>query len=223
MRLLDYEMEDKLYESNLSLIYRAKRKSDEQSVIIKILNEEYPSKDQLTRFKYEYEILKTFNSEKIIKVYNLEKIENSVAIIEEDFRGQSLNLYNLELLGLEIILKIFIKTLECIEEIHSQNIIHKDISPSNILWNSHTNEVKIIDFGIATKLLHEKSEIINTNILEGKLAYISPEQTGRMNRNVDYRSDFYSLGATFYEILTNKQPFINAKDEMELIYVVFIL
>lgn len=218
MELSNYEIKNKLYEGDLSIVYRAIEKLDNKPVIIKILNEEYPSKEQLISFKYEYEILKSFNSKNIIKVYNFEKIENSVAIIEEDFEGCSLNLYNWKSYSLDKILSIFIKIVESIEDIHAKNIIHKDISPSNILWNSQTDEIKIIDFGIATKLTHEKSEMINNIVLEGKLAYISPEQTGRMNRVVDYRSDFYSLGATFYEILSRKQPFIDAKDEMELIY-----
>ena len=218
MRLSDYELNNKLYESNLSIVYRAKRKTDKQSVIVKILNEEYPSKEQLIRFNYEYEILKSFNTESVVKAYSLEKYGNSAAIVEEDFGGSPLNIYNWQSLNLADILKLFIKITDIIEEIHGKDIIHKDISPSNILWNSKTDQVKIIDFGIATRLSYEKSEIINHDVLEGKLAYISPEQTGRMNRTVDYRSDFYSLGATFYEVLTNKQPFTNTKDKMELVH-----
>ncbi len=97
------------------------------------------------------------------------------------------------------------------------NIIHKDINPSNIVFNPVTSQLKIIDFGVATHLSRETLTIKNLKVLEGSLAYISPEQTGRMNRAVDYRSDFYSLGATFFELLTHQLPF-EVTDAMELVH-----
>ncbi|WP_442937371.1 ATP-binding protein [Nostoc sp.] len=96
-------------------------------------------------------------------------------------------------------------------------IIHKDIKPSNILINPETKQVKLIDFSIASLLPRETQEIQNANALEGTLAYLSPEQTGRMNRGIDYRSDFYSLGITFYELLTGQLPFVS-DDPMELVH-----
>ncbi len=91
--------------------------------------------------------------------------------------------------------------------VHQQQIIHKDINPSNLVLNPNTQELKLIDFGISTQLSRENPTFRNPNLLEGTLLYIAPEQTGRMNRSVDYRSDFYSLGATFYELLTGRVPF----------------
>ncbi len=85
--------------------------------------------------------------------------------------------------------------------IHTANIIHKDINPSNIVYNLATKELKIIDFGLATFLPKENPKLKNPKVLEGTLAYISPEQTGRINRSLDSRTDFYSLGVTFYELL----------------------
>lgn len=218
MELSNYEINEKIYESRLSIVYRGIRKTDNQSVVMKILNLEYPSLEQINSFYYEYEILKTFNSSNIIKVYDYVKYGNSVAIVEEDFEGVPLNANDWRSFNLSSILKLFIKITSVIEEIHKNNVIHKDISPTNILWNRKNNMLKIIDFGISTKLSNEKVININPEIIEGKLAYISPEQTGRMNRTVDYRADFYSLGATFYEVLTGRQPFEYSKDEMELIY-----
>ncbi len=101
--------------------------------------------------------------------------------------------------------------------IHAGNIIHKDINPSNIVYNPTTGQVKIIDFGISTVLSRENPTLSNPNVLEGTLAYMSPEQTGRMNREIDYRTDFYSLGATFYELLTGRLPF-DTGDAMELVH-----
>jgi serine/threonine protein kinase len=92
--------------------------------------------------------------------------------------------------------------------IHSSNVIHKDINPSNIVLNRATGTVKIIDFGIATRFARTNPSFKNPNVLEGTLAYISPEQTERMNRMLDYRTDFYSLGATFYELLVGQLLFV---------------
>ena len=107
--------------------------------------------------------------------------------------------------------------LEILENLHQKRIIHKDIKPANILINPETKEIFLIDFSIASLLPKETQELQNPNQLEGTLAYISPEQTGRMNRGIDYRSDFYSLGVTFYELLTGKLPF-ESNDAMELVH-----
>ena len=96
---------------------------------------------------------------------------------------------------------------KALSEVHANKMIHKDINPTNVIWNSRTCQLRIIDFGIAP----------NINQLEGTLAYISPEQTGRMNRSVDYRSDYYALGVMFYEMMVGSLPFTSV-DPMELIY-----
>lgn len=218
MILSNYETIEKIYESNNSVIYRSKRKKDGLPVIIKILNDKYPSREKVAKFKYEYEILKDLNFEGVIKVYSLDQLDNSPAIVEEDFGGEALKNYNLENLDLKTFLSIFIKITEVLGKIQDANIIHKDINPSNIIWNKKTGQLKIIDFGISTKLSGEKTEILSPDLLEGTLKYISPEQTGRMNRPIDYRTDFYSLGVTFYELLTKRIPFTDTKDLMELVH-----
>ncbi|NEP55490.1 MAG: AAA family ATPase [Symploca sp. SIO2G7] len=213
----DYQIISKIYESANSLVYRATLK-DEQPIILKILKENYPTPSELTRYKQEYEITRSLNVDNIIKVYDLQRYENSLVILLEDFGGQSLKvLLSQNKLSLEDFLTIAIKTTESLAAIHSANIIHKDINPSNIIYNSQTKQLKIIDFGISTHLSQEFITVLPPHKLEGTLAYIAPEQTGRMNRGIDYRSDFYSLGVTFYELLTNKLPFETA-DPMELVH-----
>jgi predicted ATPase/signal transduction histidine kinase/CheY-like chemotaxis protein len=120
-------------------------------------------------------------------------------------------------LSLPEFLKLAIETAEILGAIHAANIIHKDINPANIVFNPETGIVKIIDFGISTQLTRENLTLKNPNVLEGTLAYMSPEQTGRMNRTLDYRTDFYSLGATFYELLTGQLPF-ETTDALELVH-----
>ncbi|MEH1886368.1 ATP-binding sensor histidine kinase [Nostoc sp.] len=117
----------------------------------------------------------------------------------------------------EEFLRIAIALCNALDILYRQRIIHKDIKPSNILINPETKQVKLIDFSIASLLPRETQTLINPNVLEGTLAYISPEQTGRMNRGIDYRTDFYSLGVTFYELLTGELPF-SSKDPMELVH-----
>ncbi len=215
-KISSYSIVSQIYESANSLVYRAEEKNN--PVILKILKLDHPSSEELIRYNQEYEILKNLKSEWIIRVYGIEKHMNTLMIIEEDFGGESLAWWlKKRKFTLEEFLGLAIKILEGIKHIHHANIIHKDINPSNIIWNPKTSELKIIDFGISTLLDNETADIGNIKKLEGTLAYISPEQTGRMNRSIDYRTDFYSLGVTFYEMLTGHLPF-ETSNIIELVY-----
>ncbi|AFZ04560.1 AAA family ATPase [Calothrix sp. PCC 6303] len=216
--IAEYHISQKIYESDNSLVYRANLKRDNQPIILKILKENYPTPSELTRYKQEYEIIRHLNVDSIIKAYDLQRYENSLVMFLEDFGGKSLKLLMSERrFSIEEIFIIAIKTSESLAAIHAANIIHKDINPSNIVYNPETKQLKIIDFGISTRLFQENQTLCNLNQLEGTLAYIAPEQTGRMNRGIDYRSDFYSLGATFYELLTHQLPFATT-DPIELVH-----
>lgn len=216
--IIQYQVYEKIYESANSLVYRGILQPDNQPIILKILKENYPTTLELTRYKQEYEITRLLDADSIIKAYDLQRYKNSLIMLLEDFGGQSLNLLICKRqFSLEEFLTIAIKITESLVAIHTNNIIHKDINPANIVYNSETGELKIIDFGISTRLPQENQTICNINQLEGTLAYIAPEQTGRMNRGIDYRSDFYSLGVTLYEVLTHQLPFEN-NDPMELVH-----
>lgn len=214
----DYQIIQKIYESANSLVYRGIFKPNIQPVILKILKENYPTPSELNRYKQEYEITRSLKSDGVIKAYDLQRYENSLVMFLEDFGGESLKLLMRDRqFSLKEFLSIAIKTTESLATIHAANIIHKDINPSNIVYNLETEQLKIIDFGISTSLAWENQTVGNIDRLEGTLAYIAPEQTGRMNRGIDYRSDFYSLGITFYELLTNKLPFATT-DSIELVH-----
>ncbi|MGK7942402.1 MAG: AAA family ATPase [Crocosphaera sp.] len=216
--LTNYQIIEKIYESAKSLVYRATQKLDRQSIIIKILQENYPTPSELTHYKQEYEITCSLNVDSVIKAYDLQRHKNSLVMLLEDFGGHSLKLLlSQNKLSLEEFLTIAIKTTDGLAAIHQANIIHKDINPSNIVYNPQTGQLKIIDFGISTRLSQEFMTVLSPHKLEGTLAYIAPEQTGRMNRGLDYRSDFYSLGVTLYELLTHKLPFATT-DPMELVH-----
>src|SRR5690606_5536923 len=117
----------------------------------------------------------------------------------------------------EQLIDLALQTATALGQIHEQGIIHKDINPSNIVWNPESGQLKIIDFGIATRLSSESPTLKDPGILDGTLPYISPEQSGRMNRRLDYRTDFYSLGVTLYELATGDLPFAGA-DALELVH-----
>jgi len=139
-------------------------------------------------------------------------------IVMEDIGGVSLaDLLSRGALSLDDFFRFAISLAGAVAEIHQHKLIHKDISPRNIVINPDTGQVNIIDFGISSELFLENQDAINPDHLEGTLDYLSPEQTGRMNRMVDYRTDLYALGATFYHMLTGQPPFV-ASDAIELVH-----
>lgn len=201
-----------------SLVYRARQAGDDKPVVLKIVNNPSPSPERIVRLRREYMITHSLNLPGVIRSHEYVETRASHAIVLEDFGGESLA--SLDLAGKldpERFLTLAITITGILEQIHGQNIIHKDINPSNILLNPSTGEVRLIDFCIAATLTTEQQGFRNPNALEGTLQYISPEQTGRMNRPIDYRTDYYSLGVTFYELLSGVLPFQD-NDLLSLVY-----
>jgi histidine kinase len=218
LRIPGYELTEVVREGANNIICRAIWQPDRQPVILKILKEEYPSLEQITRIKHEYKIAENLDAAGIVKIYRLETHQNRLALVCEDFGGQSLKqLLEGEKLSLISFLAIAVQLVQALASLHQQQIIHKDIKPANIIINPATGIVKLTDFSVASRLSKETPQLSNPNSLEGTLAYMSPEQTGRMNRALDYRTDFYSLGVTFYEMLTGELPFKN-NDFLELVH-----
>jgi len=215
----DYNIEEKVYENSQNIIYKASRKEDNLSVLIKIFKNDSQKENVFERIKKEYEITKYAGSiDGVIKVYDLINYKTTLAIVMEDIKGKTLSeVIKDEEINFILFLKIAINLSEILNNLHKKNIIHKDIKPSNIILNLSTNQIRLIDFSISSLVSKETLDVINPEKFEGTLTYISPEQTGRMNRLIDYRSDFYSLGITFYKMFTKKTPF-EAKEPMEVIY-----
>ncbi|MEA5467255.1 ATP-binding protein [Spirulina sp. 06S082] len=216
-QLLNYHLEELIHESDRTLVYRGQCNDDAKPVILKLMRNEYPSFHELVQFRNQYAITRNLNIEGIIKPYALERYENRHLLIMEDFEGMALQEAKEDNYTVVEFLPIAIQLAEILHNLHQNRLIHKDIKPANILIHPQTKQVKIIDFSISSLLPKETQTLQIPNVLEGTLAYISPEQTGRMNRGVDYRSDFYSLGVTFYQLLTGKLPF-TSDDPMELIH-----
>ena len=218
LRIPGYELTEVIREGANTIIYRAISQPDRQRVILKVLKDEYPTLEQITRIKHEYKIAENLDAASIVKIYRLETHQNRLALVCEDFGGQSLKqLLEAQKLSLISFLGIAVQLVQALASLHQQQIIHKDIKPANIIINPATGIVKLTDFSVASRLSKETPQLSNPNSLEGTLAYMSPEQTGRMNRAVDYRTDFYSLGVTFYEMLTGELPF-KTNDFLELVH-----
>ncbi|WP_375494889.1 AAA family ATPase [uncultured Nostoc sp.] len=217
-----YKVSEELYNGSRTVVYRGYQETDSLPVVIKLLKNPYPSFSELLSFRNQYTIAKNLNSPLIVQTYSLESYQNGYALVMEDFGGISLKDYFTShqtryIASLEEFLQIAIALCNTLDTLYRERIIHKDIKPANILINPETKQVKLIDFSIASLLPRETQTLINPNVLEGTLAYISPEQTGRMNRGIDYRTDFYSLGMTFYELLTGELPF-KSNEPMELVH-----
>lgn len=206
------------HDGSSSLLYFHQDVGSDVPKVVKVLKDDFASANQIASFYNEYEIAKNMEIAGVPRYFGKEKLEGKPAIIMEYFDGKPLrNVFPNKIQNLKLFLKIAIAITEVLGEVHQHHIIHKDINGNNILFNEASEEVRIIDFGISSKFDLRQNNMGSPDVLEGTLAYISPEQTGRMNRIVDYRTDLYSLGVMFYELLAGRLPF-EAKDSMELVH-----
>ncbi|MBF0274303.1 MAG: AAA family ATPase [Nitrospinae bacterium] len=216
--LTGYSVSHMIAETTKSIIYRGYSEALGKNVIIKALAEEYPSNRDIARINHEFEILSMLDINGVTRVLAKETQGNNVYLIFEDAPGESLDkLLDKGILETPDFLRFALSIAGILGEVHRKNVIHKDIKPKNILFHKESNQTTVIDFGLASVLGDEDNTGININLLEGTLNFISPEQTGRMNRSVDYRTDLYSLGVTLYRAVTGKLPF-HADDPMELVH-----
>jgi predicted ATPase/signal transduction histidine kinase len=210
---------EKLHEGKNSLVYRARRESDARPVVLKMLGDAYPSPERLAWFRREYETTRSLGQlEGVIQAFELHREQQRWFMVLEDFGGLSLaRLVRQRSFTLDEILEMALTVVGVLGKLHERHVIHKDINPSNIVFNPETGQLKLIDFGISSVLSRENPSFRDPSRLEGTLPYVSPEQTGRMNRTIDYRTDFYSLGVTLYEFVTGQLPFTSA-DPLEVVH-----
>ncbi|MDH5681364.1 MAG: AAA family ATPase, partial [Spirochaetota bacterium] len=155
-----------------------------------------------------YEVNAGLDLSSVVQIYKISEEAGELALIFEDFGGQPLSIFHAEQdLTLTELLELSIQLSEAIHEIHSQNIIHKKIIPQSIFYNPINGEIKISDFSRATSIGHLSHEEPFTVFSRDYLAYLSPEHTGGMNRQINFQTDLYSLGAVLYEIFTGQLPF----------------
>ncbi|MBS4202371.1 AAA family ATPase [Bacillus sp. FJAT-49732] len=207
-------------EANQTCVYfKAIDRTTKRHVLIKNLIKEDLDFQELTTVAHEYKITKNLEVNGLLKPIKLESYWNKPYLITEFFQGISLSTYmKKHVIDINQFLLIAIELTTIIEELHQCHIIHKSIHPDNILINEWTSELRITGFYHAAMLTRENYRAhINPYILGKQLYYISPEQTGRINHFLDSRTDLYSLGVVFYELLTGILPF-NMEDPVELVH-----
>ncbi|MBD3223131.1 MAG: AAA family ATPase, partial [Caldithrix sp.] len=210
-----YTFGKKIIEGMFWDLYRGKEAGSESPVLIKHSKPEFSAQTNQARFRNEYEILK---SKSILKTYGLQEKNQFLIHIIQDVQGESLaELIKQEKFTTERFLKLAIHFAETLHHIHHQKVIIKNLRPSTVLADIKTHTITVIDFSRATLLKVHRSDTSDTFFAADILAYASPEQTGRMNRHIDYRTDFYSLGVIFYEMLVGWQPF-QTNDPLEMIH-----
>lgn len=213
-----YSISTLLYRGTRTVVYQGVRNRDSLPVAIKTLQPEYATPEYSGRLKHEYEISKDLKLSGVVTAVSLESCGGVPALILEDFGGVSLK-SRIPADGMDTaeFLRCAIQVAQSLGDLHSRQIIHKDIKPSNFIINPGTGITKITDFGISTHLLQEYYTSVISDAFEGSVTYMSPEQTGRMNRAVDYRTDFYSAGVAFYEMVSGQLPF-HAADQLEWVH-----
>ncbi|MBM4251550.1 MAG: GAF domain-containing protein [Deltaproteobacteria bacterium] len=213
-----FAIDELLYEGSRTKVLRGRRLDDGRSVILKILVNDPPSPTELARFRLEHTLSSEFQSPHIARPLDLLLWDGQWTIVFEDIGGRSLDTIVKDTKGQwQSFIPIALKMTEALAVVHEYGVIHKDICPANIIATPDLGQIQIIDFGIATKLSRETTTADSIDTIEGTLSYIAPEQTGRMNRPVDLRSDLYALGVTFYQLLTGSLPFTST-DPVELIH-----
>lgn len=215
MRLSHYDIGEQLSCNQYRWIVRAVNSLDQRDVVIKTSATAWPTRGELERYRHEYFILQRLaESRHTPNPLALEQEHGRPLMVIEAFDGQVLESILTRPLDLEQAMRIGAAIADAIADIHERHVIHKDIKPSNILVDTSSDHAILIDFGIASLLPVEYKEAPPPGLLEGTLPYMSPEQTGRMNRGVDYRSDLYSFGVTLYRMITGRLPF-SASDPLE--------
>jgi len=207
-----YEIGEAIHRSAVTCVYRARRLSDGLPVVIKTLAAEYPSRHHVTELRREFHIIQRLQPvASVIRAHALETYGNGNAALVLELFGVSLAermaAEGRRTLPLASVLSIAFAVANGLGQVHELDVVHKNIEPHNILIDSGSVDVRLIDFRIASELSSERQNGAFTRQLEGSPPYMSPEQTGRINRDLDYRSDYYSLGVTLFELLTGELPF----------------
>ncbi|BFM39952.1 diguanylate cyclase [Synechocystis sp. LKSZ1] len=207
-----------LYEGIQSRIYRGQRIADGTPVILKVLKADTEQKQE---YQQEYELIRSLPLAYVIEAYSLETWDKTLVMTLEDIGGldlkQWLSQYP-EGLGLEQFLPLAIEIAKGLGQLHSHEVIHQNLNPRHLIFNPSTLVLKIIDFSQASQRQLEPSRFpLRPETWVKNLPYLAPEQTGRTHQGLDYRTDFYSLGVIFYELLTGRLPFPQT-DPLALVY-----
>ncbi|MGE0354288.1 MAG: sigma 54-interacting transcriptional regulator [Gemmatimonadales bacterium] len=218
MKLPGYSIHEEIHRGRKRVVCRGRRDADGRPVILKSLAAEFPSSADTEVLRREYDLLSRLLIPGTARPVELLAQRDRLVLVLEDAGGHCLRaVIAAGGLGLEAFLELGVGLTATLAELHRRGITHNDVNPGNILVDPRTGAATLIDFSHASPLPAERPGLDHPSHLVGTLAYMSPEQTGRMNREIDFRTDLYSLGASFYEILTGHPPF-ESTDPLEVIH-----
>src|ERR1700682_4370661 len=190
---------------------------DRNTVLVVLPAAEHPTSDSLNRLTHEYGLKDDLDDAWAARPVALTHYNDRMTLVLKDPGGAPVDRLLGEPLEVSHFLRIAIPLAGALRQVHERGLIHKDIKPANILVDAASGGVWLTGFGITSRLPRERQAPAPPEVIAGTLAYMAPEQTGRMNRSVDSRSDLYALGVTFYEMLTGTLPF-TAADPMEWVH-----
>ncbi|AUX47541.1 protein kinase [Sorangium cellulosum] len=220
VELIHNELIDTLHDGARSSVYLGRSKSSGELRVIKVARRGVNGIRNVAVLRRQYELTKKLDLDGIVKVYDIEVRLDYAALIMEHFAGRSLRaiLDDGRDVGLVPAVRIGVGLADTLGAIHERNVVHSDIKPGHIIVDAGMSTSKITDFSVASLLPGERAAACDPwSAGEGTLQYMSPEQTGRMNRSIDFRSDYYSLGVTLYELVTRRLPF-ETTDPVQLVH-----
>src|SRR6202167_3717175 len=176
-----------------------------------------PALETLKKIESEYSLRDELDSAWAVRCLTLSEHRGQMALVFEDPGGETLDRFLPGPMEMTRFLRFAVGTAAALSGLHEKELIHKDVKPTNVLVDTATGQARLMGFGIASRLPRERQAPEPPEFIAGTLAYMAPEQTGRMNRSIDSRSDLYALGVTLYEMVTGTLPF-TASDPMELVH-----
>jgi predicted ATPase/signal transduction histidine kinase len=201
-------------------LYRGRERGSQMPILALTVAAEHPSPQSLRRLKHEYSLATELDAAWAVRPLALTRHQGRAVLILEDPGGEPLDRiieqHKGQPIDLTRFLRIAVDLAAALSQAHRQGLIHKDLKPANALVDD-SGHVWLTGFGVASKRRHERQVPVPPEIIAGTLAYMAPEQTGRMNRSIDSRSDLYSLGVTLYQMLTGTLPFA-AADPLEWVH-----
>ncbi len=213
-----YEVIQEVARNDWQALYRARRTADQQSVLLRIPHRRPPGPLELTLLEREFEILRGLAISGVPRVYDLLRDDGVCGLVFADRDGTRLRtLSGARPKSLDSFFRIALALATILTELHRHEIIHQGITPDSVLLDDATGEIWLTGFGLASRSASQTLPPPPSHLPRSALVYLAPEQTGRMSRAIDYRTDFYSLGVTFYELLTGRPPF-SSDDALELIH-----
>src|SRR5262245_46594394 len=220
MKLSEYKLET-LHQDGEFILYRGLRQSKAETSPASILAlspvMEHPAPATIKKIEREFSLKDDLDPAWAIRPIALAQQQSRTMLLFEDPDGEPLDRLLRGPMELKQFLRCGTALAAIVGQVHRRGLVHKDIKPSNVLANASLDQVWLMGFGIASRLPRERQRVEPPEFISGTLAYMAPEQTGRMNRSIDSRSDLYALGVTLYELLTGSLPFA-ASDPMEWVH-----